>query len=170
MNKKIVLLCVAAFAMAGVVQAEWLVIESGKWPKCWPKELEPLRKESRTLSGSLADLTVYEIPFTDRDEFEAAWPLLLKLKTQGAPVFLVRGPNKFLVNAMKAGVRVHCPPGKTGEAVPPSKPLPNRKDPRSAWIKTNYIELVVDGKIVDLNTIPLPADTPIIDERFEKKK
>ncbi len=35
-----------------------------------------------------------------------------------------------------------------------------------------YIEVIVDGKIVDLNRIALPADTPIIDERFkdEKKK
>jgi hypothetical protein len=31
---------------------------------------------------------------------------------------------------------------------------------------TSYIELVVDGRIVDLNRIPLPVDTPIIDERF----
>jgi hypothetical protein len=30
-----------------------------------------------------------------------------------------------------------------------------------------YIELVVDGAIVDLNRIPLPADTPIVDERFK---
>jgi hypothetical protein len=26
---------------------------------------------------------------------------------------------------------------------------------------------VVDGEIVDLNRIPLPPDTPIIDERFK---
>jgi len=32
---------------------------------------------------------------------------------------------------------------------------------------TTYIELVVDGQIVDLNRIPLPVDTPIIDERFK---
>ena len=31
------------------------------------------------------------------------------------------------------------------------------------------IELVVDGNIVDLNRIPLPADTPIIDKRFKDK-
>jgi hypothetical protein len=30
------------------------------------------------------------------------------------------------------------------------------------------IELVVDGKIVDLNRIALPADTPIVDERFSE--
>jgi hypothetical protein len=30
------------------------------------------------------------------------------------------------------------------------------------------IVLIVDGKIVDLNRIPLPADTPIIDKRFKE--
>jgi hypothetical protein len=39
---------------------------------------------------------------------------------------------------------------------------------RRRWINTTFIELVVDGEIVDLNRIPLPADTPIIDERFEE--
>ena len=29
------------------------------------------------------------------------------------------------------------------------------------------IELIVDGDIVDLNRIPLSADTPIIDKRFK---
>ena len=28
------------------------------------------------------------------------------------------------------------------------------------------IELVVDGKIIDLNRIQLPPDTPIVDKRF----
>ena len=32
--------------------------------------------------------------------------------------------------------------------------------------RTITIELIVDGEIVDLNRIPLPPDTPIIDERF----
>jgi hypothetical protein len=30
-----------------------------------------------------------------------------------------------------------------------------------------YIELIVDGDVVDLNRIPLPPDTPVIDERFQ---
>jgi hypothetical protein len=45
------------------------------------------------------------------------------------------------------GVVVHCPPA--GQADEPT-----------------YIDLVVDGDVVDLNRIPLPADTPIIDERL----
>ncbi len=40
---------------------------------------------------------------------------------------------------------------------------PNR--PASWWRARIDIELVVDGKIIDLNRIRLPADTPIIDKR-----
>jgi hypothetical protein len=32
------------------------------------------------------------------------------------------------------------------------------------------MELVVDGKIIDLNRIALPADTPIIDKRWPTAK
>jgi hypothetical protein len=40
-------------------------------------------------------------------------------------------------------------------------------DARTKWGHTTFLELVVDGEIVDLNRIPLPPDTPIIDERFQ---
>jgi hypothetical protein len=112
---------------------------------------------------------VHEIPFANREEFEAAWPHIMKQKSKGAPLFLVPGPNAFLGNAMKAGIRFHCPPGKNGEPVPEVKPLPGQANPRNAWLHANTIELIVDGEIVDLNRIPLPADTPIIDERFQSE-
>jgi hypothetical protein len=44
-------------------------------------------------------------------------------------------------------------------------PLPGQTDNPAT-----YIELVVDGNIVDLNRIPLAAHTPIIDERFKDGK
>ena len=48
---------------------------------------------------------------------------------------------------------------------------PSRRNGRETkWMNTTYIELVVDGEIVDLNRIPLPADTPIVDERFKDEK
>jgi hypothetical protein len=37
-------------------------------------------------------------------------------------------------------------------------------------MNTTYIELVVDGLIVDLNRIQLPPETPIIDQRFDADK
>ncbi|MBL6707100.1 MAG: hypothetical protein ISQ06_13380 [Planctomycetaceae bacterium] len=106
--------------------------------------------------------------FKTREEFEAAWPHILKVKSQGAPIFLKQGPNFFL-DKDHAGVVVHCPPkGQWDDPKTPESPIegyPTRS--RSRWQWTNYIELVVDGEIVDLNRIPLPADTPIIDERFK---
>jgi hypothetical protein len=34
--------------------------------------------------------------------------------------------------------------------------------------QTIYVELIIDGEIVDLNRIQLPPDTPIIDDRFKE--
>ena len=143
------------------------VADKGTWPKSWPVELEPLRKTSRSFQGGTANLIRYEVPFTTRGEFEAAWPHILKVKSKGAPVFLARGPHKSLGNVINAGVIIHCPPPQTGDRVMPEAPLPGDPKNPGRWIYTTFIELVVDADIVDLNRIPLPANTPIIDERYE---
>jgi hypothetical protein len=146
-----VLLAALVFCVAGPVSALYLVNDRGDWPQSWPNELEPLRKQSRTLVGPEPLDRHYAIRFTKRDEFESAWPHILDVNSKGAALVLVRGPNFFLGNDRKAGVVIHCPP--LGESDDPVR-----------------IELVVDGEIVDLNRIPLPADTPIIDERFKDGK
>lgn len=142
------------------------VADEGTWPKTWPAELEPLRKQARTLVGPMLENRHYEIPFTKREKFEAAWPHLLKVKSRGAPIILVKKTTFFRVKP--AGVLVHTPPvlleGKKGR---PEEPIPAQDNPRTTWMNTSFIELVVDGEIVDLNRIALPADTPIIDERFD---
>jgi hypothetical protein len=143
------------------VFAAYDVADEGLWPKSWPKELEPLRKQARTLEGPTRPLLHYAIPFTKRDEFELAWPHLLKVKSKGAPIVLRRAPSFWLGDKATAGVCVHTPPA--GEA-----PIADGKDAKGNWEKTIYIELIVDGEIIDLNRIPLPADTPIIDERFKE--
>ena len=158
---------IAFCAVCSTVYAYWSVTDKGTWPKSWPEELEPLRKQSRTLTGGLVNLTFYEIPFTKREDFESAWPHLLKIKSKGAPVILFRGPDKHLGTLMTAGVRIQCPPPQTGNRGMPAAPLPGATSDRGRWLWTTFIELVVDGDIVDLNRIPLPADTPIIDERFK---
>jgi hypothetical protein len=94
MKRKIKLLVALAFCTTAF--ADYLVQDEGTWPKSWPKEMEPLRKQARSLRGSLADVTLYEIPFTKREEFEAAWPHILKVKTKGAPVILVRSPDTWM--------------------------------------------------------------------------
>jgi hypothetical protein len=139
---------------ASAASADYSVEDRGSWPESWPKELEPLRGQARTLEGPLLPLLHYAIPFTKREEFEAAWPHLLKVKTPGASIVLRRGPS-FWLGKDAAGVCIHTPPA--GE----------KPDLKADSTKTIYIELIVDGQIVDLNRIPLPPDTPIIDERFK---
>ena len=79
-------------AAACVVQAVYIVDDRGNWPATWPKELEPLRTQARTLRGPQLEEMAYEIRFNDRAGFEAAWPHLLSLKSNKAPIFLERGP------------------------------------------------------------------------------
>jgi hypothetical protein len=104
----------------------------------------------------------YAIPFTEREEFEEAWPHLLKVKTHGAPIVLRRGPN-FWLGQGEAGVCIHTPPA--GET-----PVADAKKAGGQLQRMIYIELVVDGDVVDLNRFRLPAGTPIIDERFKDEE
>ncbi len=168
MKRTIAWLAAIVFCAGGPAYALYSVSGKGEWPKTWPKELEPLRAQSRTLVGPMAPHRHYAIPFTNRAEFESAWPHILKAKSKGAPVLLVRGPNFFLGDNVKAGVVVHCPPhGQADNPATPEAPIPGATNVRERWLYTSYIELVFDGNIVDLNRIPLPADTPMIDERFK---
>jgi len=141
----------------------------GTWPQSWPKELEPLRKQARTLTGPMALQPHYEIPFTKREDFESAWPHILKIKSQGAPIILVRGPDASLGTTIKAGVRIYAPPPVKVNRSIPKAPLSGQSNVRDSWMYTTFVELIVDGDVVDLNRIPLPANTPMIDERFKDR-
>jgi hypothetical protein len=171
MKRTIAFLAAIAFLTGAPSYALYSVSDKGEWPNSWPKELEPLRKQARTLVGPVGPNRHYAISFTKREEFESAWPHILKVKTKGAPIFLVRGPNFFLGDRAKAGVVVHCPPlGQADNPATPEAPIPGVTNMGQRWSFTTYIELVIDGDIVDLNRIPLPADTPIVDERFKDGK
>ena len=170
MKTRLALFAVAVLAAVCSARADYGVIDKGTWPESWPKELEPLRKQARTLEGPLQLTRRYLIPFTKQEEFETAWPYLLKVKTKGAPVFLVGGPRTDFFAIQPAGVLIHTPPVDIDRSVHPEGPLGGDMDARSKWANTNYIELAVDGHIVDLNRIQLPSDCQIIDERFKKAK
>ena len=167
MKQTIAIVAALTLCAASTVYALYDVANEGLWPTSWPKELEPLRKTSRTLEGPKLPSLHYAIPFAKREEFEAAWPHLLKVKTQGAPIVLRRGENFWLGDKQDAGVCVHAPPANSKE---PGTPITGTDNVPTRWKNTTYIELIVDGEIVDLNRIPLPADTPIIDERFNDEK
>ena len=159
MKRTTALAAAILFCVSGVVYADYGVTDRGEWPKSWPKELEGLRKQSRTLEGPKVLLLHYAIALTQREAFEEAWPHLLKVKTHRAPIVLRRGPS-FWLDRGDAGVWIHTPPA--GET-----PVADAKEAGGQWERMIHIELIVDGEFVDLNRIPLPPDTPIIDERFK---
>ena len=164
-KRSFIFLAAIVLCTAASVYALYEVNNFGDWPKTWPAELEPLRKQATTLVGPEIALRHYLIPFTDREQFEAAWPYLLKVKSKSAPIILVRGPKTDFMAIKPAGVLIHSPPLGSTNAQEPILGLPNV---RERWMNTTFIELVVDGKIIDLNRIPLPPDTPIIDARFNE--
>lgn len=158
----------ASFSAAS---ADYSVSDEGLWPKSWPKELESLLKQAQTYEGPLVLYRHYLIPFTKREEFEAAWPHLLKVTTKGAPIIVVRGPKTSFFSVKPAGVHIQTPPVDAKPEEGFEVTVEDAKNPHGTWrTSATYIELVVDGEIVDLNRIPLPADTPIIDERFKEEK
>jgi hypothetical protein len=162
-----VLATIALVAVSSVTLALYEVSETGTWPTSWPKGLEPLRKQSRTLVGPQFAHSHYHIPFTKREEFEAAWPHFLKVKSKGAPIILVRAPKTDFFAIKPAGVLIHSPPEGTDRQKNPEGPIAGVENLHLRWMNTTYIELAVDGRIVDLNRIALPPDTPIIDQRFD---
>jgi hypothetical protein len=192
LRKLITLVLVAAivFGTAWPVHALWLIApcsQGGVWPKNWPKELEPLRKQSRQLvfgGVSRPDAPIthncsrFEIPFTAREQFESAWPHILTLKNKGAPLTLlpvadVRVQTGNTVRTEKtSGVRILVSmPITPVDPKAADRLLRAINDPKvlGPAVPPKYvtgIELVVDGEIVDLNRIRLPANTPIIDKRF----
>lgn len=196
----------------------------GRWPKDWPAELEPLRGQSRTIGVATGiQQNIYEITFSDRDTFEDAWPVILEVKTKGAPLTLYRvetdppkawgpllsneapavriyapsdgyaggpssgsmGDRQDMERLVAEGKMLRCGPPWPEEIVSPAGELPEyvvatEVDGTLRWIEGRVedrspgflerarvdIELVVDGDIIDLNRIPLPADTPVVDKRF----
>ncbi len=166
MKRTAIVFAIFFFCAVSSAHALYLVYDEGIWPKGWPKELEPLRKQARTYVGSEILLQRFLIPFTKRSDFEAAWPHFLKVKSKGAPIIMVRGPKTDFFEVKPAGVLIHSPPAGTDKLANPETSIDGQTNVRTTWMNTTFIELVVDGKIVDLNRIPLPPDTPIIDERF----
>jgi hypothetical protein len=167
MNRTIVAAALALACLASTAYGLYSVSFTGDWPQTWPKELEPLRQQARSLVGPEAEFRHWAIRFEKRKDFEAVWPHLMTVKSKGAPIILVSGENFFLGDKCKAGVVVHAPPA--GEEKNAPRAAPGSSNARERYLHLTYIELVVDGDVVDLNRIELPPDTPIVDERFERK-
>ena len=155
----------------------------GWWPKSWPKELEPLRKQAWTWSHGRIHQGIawgsYDIAFKSREEFETAWPHILKLRDKGVPVTLLRGPHVRVwktrpPKGQTAGVRIMTST-KANQKPPTVLKLEQTDFSETGGVfatecTVRGIELVVDGKIVDLNRIHLPAGAQIIDKRFPERQ
>ncbi len=205
----IVVISIALFA-AGSAYALYGVTKGGSWSKNWPKELDPLREQSRSLYHTRT--AIHVIPFTNREEFEAAWPHILSVKSKESPLTLSNRQGWPFDKESKCGVSIYTPrtgklvtpdgtnyPANSEEHIPDGKflrigpPWPDsiksesgelpkfvvqengkwapyskekHGETRSVIRARTEIALFVDGEIVDLNRVPLPADTPIVDKRF----
>ena len=117
--------------------------ERGEWPGNWPVAMDVLRDHAKTfkiMEGTQEN--IYEITFSDRDEFEKAWPVILGVKTPGAPVRLYRAGVKPIrdleqleSNALPA-VRIYGP----AEDVAATGPNGQMLRARAPWPKEFYGE------------------------------
>jgi hypothetical protein len=80
MKARMLMTAAIVLCAATAAHAIYGVSNEGAWPEDWPKELEPLRKQARTLIGPEVMNRHYAIPFGDRDAFEAAWPHVLSVR------------------------------------------------------------------------------------------
>lgn len=136
----------------------------GNWPKNWPEELEVLRPQSKTgyASGATPEATYYEIPFNVREDFEKAWPAIVRLTSKESTLILC-SPGESAV----AQVTIRCPAGAkykrlgSGEYVISERPSPLQPEHQT---QVDVI-LAIDGKVIDLNRIRFPDNIRVIDYR-----
>src|SRR4051794_1237362 len=110
--QKVRIIGLALAIPATVALASTMIVSRGLWPETWPKELEALRSKATTLRVHMgSEENVYEIPFESREEFEAAWPHILSLRSKGSPISLQPGPVRYssLPPTVKAGVLILGP-------------------------------------------------------------
>jgi hypothetical protein len=200
-----------------VVHGYAVVDQGGEWPSNWPGPLEEFRARAESSysgmpTGTPINEAIYEFSFKNREEFARAWPALLKIKSKGGTLCLMKcspaSPDMTGAAARTDGpkVMIFAPPGgpwqkADGLSSPawmedmesPDGVVPmcvgqrfltgNSDEP---WIAIDLgkgkrddldeyhlerarvdLTLYVDGDIIDLNSIRIPSDTPIVDRRFD---
>ena len=86
------ILVLCALLILSVHQASLALVmthEGCTWPEDWPKVLDEVSNSCRTIEFATGiQENIYEIVFNDREKFEKLWPVLLTVKTPGAPLRL----------------------------------------------------------------------------------
>jgi hypothetical protein len=171
-NQKGRAILIGAFAALIPATVMALVTSHGKgtWPASWPTELDSYREQARTIEVATGTQeTIYEIPFSSREEFERIWPVLLQIKSPRAPITFLAISNapatpfeRDILNHSRAEVRIHAPAGGGPYYPIPSFPeLPasgtNREASEAAIKKqTDTIKQLIDSGSLKV----LPAQPP----------
>jgi hypothetical protein len=161
--RKVCTFMVVVAVPSAVVLATTAIIASGNWPDSWPPQLNGLRSRATTLYVGWGNQeTVYEIPFSTRQEFEAAWPHLLSLRSQGAPIIVQPGPSQYYFRTgptVKAGVLVLWPLG--GGTLLPDGTMLRTGPPWPESIKSPSAELPEYVPAVNGKWVPYTGQTNV---------
>jgi inosose dehydratase len=187
----VMLLAGSMLIVTGVTPALGLRREQpyGAWPTSWPIALDAYRADATTHDLAAGNQeTWFEIPVKSPADFDRIWPAVLAVRSEGAPITLRAGDEpKVIVKAPAYDATLELPNGKRLDSGPPwpdSARLPDGRLPEyvavegGRWVPTERdarkgfmfrarveLELVADGRIVDLNRTFLPQDAPIVDQR-----
>ena len=133
----------------------------GSWPADWPKGLDAWRDRATTLRAApLGQDGFYTVTLEDRKAFEHGWAALLEVpRSDRATLTLVSKPPKDVAREALGG---RCP-GRPVVQVRYYRSF-GEKGKKSREVAVG-ITLFVDGKIVDLNRVRIPAGYRIEDRR-----
>lgn len=196
-----------AFCLLSSASALVMTDNTGRWPAEWPKELEPLRASARTIGIATGiQQSIYEIEFKDREEFERAWPAILKVRTPGSTVTLyAKGdppPESWgaLLHNDKPAVRIYAPSESLVGGLAQSADTTSTASGGSSsqygqfkqdgekhgWVPSEFptadpgkatgfihrarvdLDVVVDGAVIDWDSVVLPPRTPLCDKRLPR--
>jgi hypothetical protein len=172
-SSKTGLIVLGACLVCTVCSALIVEMSSGIWPKSWPKELEPFRARARTFEvANGIQENIYEITFTNREDFEKLWPVLLSIKSKNGLITLEQSPltNFVAGSTMHAGVCIIAPPGR-----PSALPSGAAAGDLPEYVNHGFQEraridllVVSDGQLIDPARISIPAGTTVIDHRAKR--
>ena len=106
MKKAALLVSLVVLSTDGSVAA---IDELGPDGKPVPRRVAPrgpVHWVFRTVGSPAHRTCQCEITFANREEFESAWPHLLRLNSRGVPLTLLRGPRDIAGITTSAGVRI----------------------------------------------------------------
>jgi len=113
------------FGAAGSAMRFYEVSDKGDWPRPGLGNWSRCEKQARTLVGPQRLSRHYAIPFAKREEFESAWPQLLKVKSKGLPSSWFMLQTFFLATAKRVSLSTAPPAGQEENPATGTPPTSN---------------------------------------------